>query len=531
MPTFSILTPVYDPPAEHFRCCVASVLGQTDGDWEWILVDDCSPSPETGALLNSVAKRDSRIRVLRRVANGGIVAATNDALAAAMGDFVALLDHDDELERDALATVRRVIDAEPELDFAYSDEIVWDAELGRYLRMYKPAWSPERMRCQNYANHLSVFRRSLVEEVGGWRPGFDGAQDHDLVLRVGERARVIRHITKPLYRWNVAPGSTVGQPEAKPEAFRNGMRAVAEHCERVGIDAEVEFGPEPGVYRLNRRLNGEPLVSIVSPSHAPVFTDWRGDHDLLHDCVSSLFLPGHYANVEVLIVPDPETDTERLEGVRAIDPERIRVLPPEPRPFNFSKKINAGAARARGDYLLLLNDDVEAHDGGWLAAMLAIAQQEDVGAVGARLLFDDRSIQHGGVFMWFGPSHVGLGDRRDDPGHIGLNFVDRECVAVTGACLLTPRNVFEQVGGLWTGLPSNWNDVDYCLKVRTLGKRIVWTPQATLTHHESKSRDPEVQPYEHLRFGARWARELAEDPYFSPGILEVGPRWPSVDWR
>ena len=507
------------------------MLAQTDGDWEWVIVDDCSRVPRSAELLREVGAQDARIRTRSRTANGGIVAATNDALNEARGEFLVMLDHDDELEVEALACVRDVISAEPDVDYVYSDEAVWDQEHGRYMRIYKPGWSPEWIRCQNYANHLSVFRRSLVEDLGGWREGFDGAQDHDLLLRIAERTQRVRHIPKALYRWNVAPGSTVGNPDAKPYAFENGLRAVEEHWQRLGVEASVEHGVTHGVYRSRRALLSEPMISILIPTNAPRREIDGMEIDLLERCVDSLFVDGAYPNVEVLIVPDPETDREALERARSIEPARIRILPPVPRPFNFSRKINWAAAHASGEYLLLLNDDVVAADPAWLRNMLSLAQQDDVGAVGAKLLFEDGSVQHAGVFIWHGPSHIGLGAGGDDPGYLSMYALERDCIAVTGACLLTPREVFDQVGGLWLGLPGNWNDVDYCLKVRSLGKRIVWTPSATLTHYESVSRDPTVQPFESLRFASRWARELAEDPFFSPAIMQPGPLWPGVGWR
>ena len=530
-PLFSIITPVYEPPRKGFEECIDSVLGQTFRDWEWCLADDHSPSGWVRERLQELEAQDERIRVAYRADNGGIVAGTNDAFALATGTFIALLDNDDELEPEALEVMAELVAAEPELDYGYSDEIVWSVDVGRYVRLYKPGWSPERMRSQNYANHLSIFRRSLVKEVGGYRPGFDGAQDHDLVLRIGEKARVIRHVPQSLYRWKIAPGSTVAGADEKTYAFEAGLRAVHEHCDRVGIDAEVEHGPSRGIYRVRRRVKGTPLVSVIIPSNAPIAEVRGEERSLLEGIVHDLVERTDYADIEVLVVPDPQSDRERLKAARSADPTRVRITDPVPRPFNFSRKSNFGAAHARGDYFLFLNDDIEVADADWLRILLTIAQEPGVGAVGPKLLFEDGTIQHAGVFAWHGPGHIGFGHRQRDVGHMGLLEVDREVLATTGACLLTPRDAFERAGGFTLTLPSNWNDVDYCLKLRELGYRIVWTPQVTLTHFESLTREPHVEHAHRTTLWGRWYRELVNDPYFTPAISSGGNAWPMEPYR
>jgi GT2 family glycosyltransferase len=528
---FSIITPVYAPPMRALVKCVESVLAQRFGDWEWCVVDDASPDPAVPERLRELASRDPRVRLDERSENGGIVAASNDALALASGTFVAFLDHDDELEPDALLAMAELIESEPDLDYAYSDEWVWSAGDRRFVRMFKPGWSPERLRAQNYANHLSVMRRSLVVEVGGFREGFDGAQDHDLVLRVGERARVVRHLPKPLYRWKASPGSTVGDPEAKEYAFEAGVRAVREHCERVGIDAEVEHGPSKGIYRVRRHLVEEPLVSVVIPTNAPTLLIDGVEHDLVCDVVRDLVERTDYSNIEILIVPDPQTARPPLVAAREIAPGKVRILDPVPRPFSFSRKSNVGAAYARGEFLLFLNDDVKVHEADWLGSLVAIAREPGVGAVGPMLLFPDGTIQHAGVFAWHGPGHIGFGAPAGDLGPWGMYAANREVLATTGACLLSPARVFDEVGGFTLQLPGNWNDVDYCLKLADAGYRVVWTPQAVLTHYESATRDPEVLHLERISLWGRWYRQLVNDPYFTPSILPVGVSWPMEPHR
>ena len=528
-PLFSIITPVYDPPPRFLDECIASVVKQTFDNWQWCIADDGSTNPVILQRLQRLAAEDPRVKVCFREANGGIVPATNSAFALATGEFVALLDHDDELEHHALAVMADLVAAEPDLDYAYSDESVWDVNQERYIRWFKPGWSMERLRCQNYANHLSVFRRSLVEQVGAWLPGTEGAQDHSLILRVSEHATNIRHVPQALYRWKTAPGSTVGDASAKPYAFENGLKAVQDHCDRVGIDAEVVHGPDLGVYRLMRRVQGEPLVSVVIPSNAPVGEVHGREWSFLEETVRGVLACTDYPNVEVILVPDPETSREVLERTRLQDPSRVRVTPPVPRPFNFSRKTNLGAAYARGEYLLFLNDDMEVIDGAWLGNMLAIAQRSGIGTVGAKLVFEDGSMQHAGVYLWHGASHYGFGLRQQDSGYLGVFEVDRECIGVTGACLLTPASVFAELGGFTMSLASNWQDVDYCLKARAAGLQNIWTPQAVLTHFESVTRNPRLLDSERMWLNGRWARELLTDPFLSPADRPLGPMWP-VEW-
>jgi GT2 family glycosyltransferase len=530
-PRFSILTPVHNPPVESLERCIASVLGQRVEDWQWCVVDDCSTDQRIVDRLSRLAESEPRVSYRRLDVNEGIVGATNAALALAEGAFIALLDHDDELTPDALARMAVVIDEVADLDAAYSDEEVWDTTLGRYIRFFKPAWSPERLRGQMYWNHLTMYRKSIVDEVGGFRSGFDGAQDHDLALRVSERARSIKHVPHVLYRWNIAPGSTVENPDAKPWAFDAGLKAVQEHLTRVGVDATAAHGPNLGTYTLRHTVGDEPLVSIIIPSRGPVSVIETGIRHHLIEVVRDIIERTDYANVEVLLVPDLDANMAEFRAAEALDPIRVKVLDSEPPPFNFSRKSNAGAIIARGAYLLFLNDDIAVRSAEWLKEMVGIAREDDVGAVGALLRFEDGSIQHGGVVAHGGCGHVHFEREGDDPGHLDLMHIARESLAVTGACLLVSRAKYFEAGGFATALRSNWNDVDLCLKLRLLGYRNVWTSQADLTHFESVSRDPVVLNEERLFFYARWAEEIEEDPYFTPPISETGRMWDPPAWR
>jgi O-antigen biosynthesis protein len=520
---FSIITPVYDPPEYALRECIDSVLRQDYPHFELCLVDDASPSPHVRKVLEEAAKRDPRVRVHYRSENGGIVAASNDALKMATGDFVALLDNDDLLVPHALGAVNHALelDGRDDIDYVYSDEDKLTPEGHCTQTFLKPDWSPERFRSQMYCCHLSVMRRSLVEEVGGFHVGFDGAQDYDLVLRVTEKARRVAHIADVLYHWRMLPTSTSAIADAKPYAFDAGRRAVQAHCDRVGIDAVVEQ-LSPGTYRVRRKVAREPLVSIIIPTGGTAKRVWGADRVLVLEVVRSIVEKSTYRNFEIVIVADttmPPSTSRQLEELLG---ERLRMVWYKD-PFNFSRKCNLGAAHARGEFVLLLNDDMELVTPDWLETLLALAQDSDVGMVGAKLLFADGTLQHAGhVYRFSCPNHIFLGHAGDDPGPSSLLSIERECSGVTAACALIPAKVWNAVGGLTEQLPNNFNDVDLSLKIRHLDYRIVWTPHVVLYHFESLSRDTTVTQKELDYLQTRWSSELRADPYHNVGF-DAGP--------
>jgi len=523
-PVFSILTPVYDTPAAILRACVRSVRRQRFRDWELCLVDDGSGAAHVAPLLDQLARTDPRLRVGRRTSNGGIVAASNDALAMARGTWIVLLDHDDVLEPDALTSMASAIERHPLADYLYSDEDVLSTWGDHVNPFYKPDWSPERLRSQHYTTHLSVLRRSLVEEVGGFRAGFEGAQDHDLVLRVTERAREVHHVPRALYHWRSVETSVAGRVDAKPYAYEAGRRAVQEHCDRSGIAATVEHGPTPGVYRVRRQVHGEPLVSVIIPTRGSVGRVWGARRTFVVEAVRSLLHGATYENFELVVVADRDTPDHVVRRLRSLAGDRLR-LEWFDEPFNFSVKVNRGAAVARGEHLLLLNDDVEVVTPDFVETMLGFAQDADVGMVGAKLLFADGRLQHGGhVYTADGPHHIFFGWPGDHEGPGRLLLVARECSGVTAACALVPASVFQEVGGMTPLLPANFNDVDLSLKIRETGRRIVWTPDAVLYHFESQSRVPTVTAEEMDVMMSRWSTQLAHDPYHNPN-LEPGQGW------
>jgi glycosyltransferase involved in cell wall biosynthesis len=534
-PRFSIVTPVYETPTAVLWSTLESVLAQTFGDWELCLVDDHSPSARVRELLDECAARDPRIRVEHRAENGGIVAASNTALAMATGEFIALLDHDDRLHPDALMLVDEAIRGNPEADYVYTDEDKIN-ERGRHAGPFlKPDWSPERMRTQMYTCHLSVLRRSLVEEVGGFDAGFEGAQDWDLVLRVTERARAVLHVPRVLYHWRGIEGSTAAAAEdgggeaAKPWAFEAGTRAIAAHCERTGVQATVERDPgDPGVYHLNPALREQPLVSIVIPTNGQRREIRYQEVTLVGHCVRSIVDQSTYPNYEIVVVADADTPAGAIAEIEAAAGDRLRLVEFD-RPFHFAEKINVGAVHSRGEHLVFLNDDIEVGTPNWIERMVMYSSIEEVGAVGGLLLLEDGRIQHAGV-GWEGglPGHPYYGYPRTVPGYANAVRIARDLLAVTGACLMTRRDIFDEVGGLSTTFPINYNDVDYCLKQVERGRRVVYDPDLVMTHFESSSRSSDVEDWEKAQLLHRWGHLTTGNPYSNPYLRNEVPRAASV---
>ncbi|MCU4185559.1 glycosyltransferase [Acidiferrimicrobium sp. IK] len=510
-PEVSILVPVFDTPEPFLRAMVASVRAQTFADWELVLVDDGSSAPHVGPVLAELAAADERIVVDRLAANAGIVAASARALDLASGRWVALVDHDDELAPEALARCMEVISADPLVDMVYTDENRRGP--GGDIPMRKPDWSPERLRAQMYTGHLTALRRSLVSEVGGFRPGFDGSQDYDLVLRAGERARRVAHIPEVLYHWRLVPGS-VGQV-GRPEVFAAARQAVADHLARTGAPGTVEQVDPTGVYRIRRPVLGHPLVSLVIPTRGSSGTVGGRERVYVVELLRGLVARCSWARWEAVVVADTATPPATVDALRAVAGDRLTLVPFD-EPFHFARKINRGALAAAGDYLVALNDDMDLVTPDWLETMLGLAQQPDVGMVGPLLTFEDGTIQHGGLmFRRRTPDNIGHGMGGDERGPMFGFGVEREVSGCTGACALLPTGVFHEVGGMSERFAVNYNDVDLSFKVRASGRRILWTPFAHLRHFESKSRTGGVGASEVAAILGRWGRRYeGEDPYW-----------------
>lgn len=515
-PLFSIVTPVYEPPVDVLGDTIASVLAQDHDDWEWILVDDCSPTEAVRDLIREHAVRDPRIRLVERETNGHIVAASNDGIDAARGEFIVLLDHDDLLTPGALSANARRIHKVDDVDYLYSDEDKIDDEGNLYDEFRKPDWSPERLRGQMYTSHLSVMRTEVVRRVGGFREGYDGSQDHDLALRVGEVARRVVHIPEVLYHWRAVAGSASADINAKPYATIAGANAVQDHLDRLGLAAEVGQGPVPGHYRITRRLDPRLRVSIVIPTIGQSDLIWGSRRVMVVEAVRSLLERTSHDNLEVVVVYDDPTPPEVLTELREIAGDKLTPVR-FTRPFNYSEKMNVGCLRASGDRLVFLNDDVEVISHGWLEQLVAPLDEPDVGLTGARLYFSDATVQHAGHA--YAGGHY-LHPYRDLPresyGPFGALIINREASGVTAACAAMRRDTFIEIGGFSEALPANFNDVDLCYKVRLAGQRIVYVASVELFHFESRTRERAVHDWERNLVRGRWGIPL-DDPYV-PGL-------------
>ncbi|PFG32515.1 glycosyltransferase family 2 protein [Sanguibacter antarcticus] len=503
-PFFSVVTPVYNPPVDVLIEMIQSVREQSFQDWELILVDDVSPDPQVREVLRRAAAEDSRLVVIEREVNGHIVKASNDGIERARGQFVVLVDHDDLLEPHAFRVMVEAIQAHPEVDYLYSDEDKLDDKGNFYDAFRKPDWSPERLRGQMYTSHLSVLRTSVVKAVGAFHEGFDGSQDHDLVLRVTEQAREVVHVPEVLYHWRVVPGSAAGDPDAKPYAWIAGRKAVQAHIDRVGIRGEVSFGRGTGTYRIDRHLDEDVLLSVVIPTRGGEGLVWGERRCFVVDAVRSVVERGGHDNVEVVVVYDTSTPAHVLEELRGLGVRRLTLVE-YAKPFNFSEKCNIGVAASFGSVVLLLNDDIEISSPGFLPQLAAPLFESGVGATGARLLFPDNTIQHAGL-VFYGNDYAHAFHRvpGDDYGPFTALTVNREVSALTGACLAMLRTTYDHVGGMAESLPVNYNDVDLSFKIRREGLRLVWLNEPTAYHFESQTRVAVVHPWEHEIMKRRW---------------------------
>lgn len=511
-PTFSILTPVFDPPEQALLECVRSVLDQTFESWEWCIVDDCSTARWIPSTLDGLSGLDPRIRVQRREENGGIAKASDDALRMATGDFVVLLDHDDLLDRNALAAVNHQLWLDASVDYVYSDEDKVAPD-GTFFGVFpKPAWSPERFLCQNYCCHISAMRRELAIEVGGFRPGFDGAQDYDLILRVTERARKVVHIPEVLYHWRIVEGSTAGDLDAKPYAVDAGRRAVADALQRRDIAGEVVDAGH-GYHRVKRTLSTTPKVSIVVPTRGTIGRVWGLDISLVVNMVDSVTKLSTYPDVEFVVVYDVSMPKEHLAEIERVG--RDVTFVPYDEKFNFSKKCNAGALAAHGELLIFMNDDMEVRTPDWIESMIGFLEDPTIGLVGPMLLFDNFLVQSAGHTS-APPGHFARGIPPSVAGGPGWPLaLNREVMGVTGACMAIRRATFFELGGFSVEFPVNYNDVDFGFKVIDAGLRIIWTPDAELFHFESKSRQTVVEDAESALLYRLWRRHMVWDPYMS----------------
>jgi len=527
-PKFSIIVPVYNVDAKWLTRFVESVLAQVYPDWELCIADDHSTLPHVRPLLESFAAKDGRIRLVFRDANGHISAATNSALKLATGDFMCLMDNDDEIAPHALYEFALTLNRDESIDMIYSDEDKLDMEGNRYEPFFKPDWSPEALEGCMYTAHFACYRMNLVQKIGGFRDSFNGAQDYDFVLRFTECTEKIAHIPKILYHWRAIPGSTAASMNAKDYVLEAAIRALTERAMRVAGGGEARLGLYSGSFELRYKSNDVPLVSIVIPSAGRMARIRGKDIDLLAHAVNSIHKNTTYRNFEIIIVDNNDLRPETLE---AIEPYGCRHIHFHGE-FNIAKKMNLGAREARGEYLLFLNDDIEVITPDWMECMLQLCQRKGVGIVGAKLHYEDESLQHVGVAFWNGlPDHIHRAFPGIYPGHYFSAVTNRNYLAVTGAVLMTKRELFEAVGGFDEQFAINYNDIDYCLKVFSKGFRIVFAAGARLFHYESVSREAVVAPEEIVLFQQKWNEFVSYDPYYSmvfdnhPPVFELRHDW------
>ncbi len=520
-PKISIILPVFDPPLNFLIAAVESVLAQNFSNWELCVVDDCCKSPEVKHYLERLPERDARIRLTQNKTNLHISASTNKGVLLSTGDYVCFLDHDDILFPWSLDFVAAEIYCNPGVKYMYSDEVMID-EAGEFLSgHFKPDLNVTLLENYNYFCHLSVYKRDFLLEIEMFTIGLEGAQDYDLSLRAIDSvdSKFIRHIDTPLYGWRVFPGSTASGSEAKPYAAEAGRKALVSHFQRIGKSVEVGFHERvQGAYEIRRSLISSPKISILIPT--------RDQLDLLRKCLITILEKSSYRNFEIVIIDNGTTDPEALRFLDECAVENVRVIRLDV-PFNYSLLNNRAAEVATGEFLVLLNNDIEIVSPTWIEEMLVFAQESSVGAVGAKLLYPDGSIQHGGVIVGIGDvaGHAHRHFPESSVGYMGRLDLPQELSAVTGACLMVSKSKFLEVGGLTEELTVGYNDVDFCLKLTSKGYRNVYSPSATLIHHESKSRGFDDSPLKKARASLeskymqeRWQSILKRDPHYNRNL-------------
>ena len=525
-PRISIVIPAYRTRKKYLRELLRSIQKQTYGKWQLCIADGSGEDLCVEEVIRKYMARDSRIRYRKLEKNEGISGNTNEALKMADGDYILLCDHDDVIPPNALfELVKALQDRDVEIVYTDEDKISMDSSR-RFDPNFKPDFNPDLLCSTNYICHLFLFPRSFYEKYGGFREEFDGAQDHDLILRYTEKAGKIVHVPKILYHWRSHYGSTADNPESKAYAFENGARAVEAHYRREGIPAHVEKGPLVGTYHTVYDWGREPMISIIVPNK-----DHVSD---LKKCMDSVDKKSVYRNYEWIIVENNSTEEETFRYYDSIrDRENVTILTYQGG-FNYSKINNFGMRQAGGELLLLLNNDTEMIRPESLKAMADLCLREDVGIAGARLLYPDRTIQHAGVIVGFGgvAGHAFCNLSSRDPGYMGRAVITQDYSAVTAACLMVRKEIFEAVGGLTEEYAVAFNDIDFCMKVGAYGKRIVYEPSAEFYHYESKSRGTEdtrekVERFrsEVERFESTWKDFLAKgDPCYNPNFsLTIGP--------
>lgn len=521
-PLISVVVPVYRTPEVFLREMIGSLQAQSYGNWELCIANASPGDRELGRVLAAYAGSDPRIRVKELEENLGIAENTNAAFALAKGEFIGLMDHDDLLEPDALYEVAALLERDETLDMVYTDEDKVTEDKSEYFQPHlKPDFNLDLLRSNNYICHFLVVRKSIVEQTGGFRREYDGAQDYDFIFRCAEQARRVGHVPRILYHWRTHKASTADNPASKMYAFEAGRRAIEGNLARSGCrDAQVTHTPDYGFYDVRYPVQGEPLVSILIPN--------KDQADTLRMCIESIERLSTYKNYELLIVENGSQEPQTFAYYKELEKKQnCRILTWE-KGFNYSAINNFAAREAAGEYLLFLNNDIEVITPGWMEELLGNCQRPEVGIVGAKLYYPDDTIQHAGIIIGIGgiAGHAFLGMKRSRTGYLHKASLQMDYSAVTAACMMMKRSVFEQLGGFEEKLSVAFNDVDLCLRTGQAGYLVVYNPHAELYHYESKSRGTEDSKEKVRRFQGeiefmrtRWIGILKEgDPCYNKNL-------------
>ena len=520
-PTFSVVVPLYKTPEKYLRALVESLQAQTYGKWELCLSDGSGADSPIRELLKQLQKEEGRIRVIDHQEQLQISENTNAAIEAATGEFVVFADHDDELTAHALYECVKALNEKPETEVLYSDEDKMTMDGHKFFQPhFKPDFNIDLLRSNNYITHFFVVRTNLIRQVGGFRREYDGAQDYDFIFRCTEAAKHICHIPEVLYHWRTHQASTADNPASKVYAFDAGKRAIEAHLKRQGVEGTVSHTKDLGFYQVEYPVQGNPLVSILIPN--------KDQKDTLKQCLDSVFSKTAYANYEVIIIENNSQEKETWEYYEELKQrDNVKIVTWESG-FNYSAINNFGEKSASGEYLLFLNNDVEVINPHWMEELLGNCQRKEVGIVGAKLYYPDDTIQHAGTIIGIGgiAGHAFLNMPRSRSGYLHKASLQMDLSAVTAACMMMKRSVFESLGGFEEKLAVAFNDVDLCLRCVKAGYLVVYNPKVELYHYESKSRGSEDSEEKVRRFQQeiefmriRWIDLLKQgDPYYNKNL-------------
>ena len=529
-PKISIILPVYNTPINYLIEALDSVINQIYPNWELCISDDCSTDNMIREMIIEYAANDNRIKYVFRDVNGHISLNSNSALEIATGDYITFLDHDDKLSLDALFQNVKILNNNREIDFIYSDEDKIDKKGHHFAPHFKPDWCPDNLLSRNYICHLVVVKKSLIDQVGGFRAGFEGSQDYDLLLRLTEIAKIIYHIPKILYHWRLHSESTSSNIDAKPYAFNSGELALQKAIERRGIKGKVNLIKNShGFYTIRYDIFNKGKVSVIIPT--------KDKADLCEVIIESIFRLTSYPDFEIILINNNSSEQSFFDFVKKWEekePERFKCIHDND-VFNYSRLINNGAKVAKGEYFLLLNNDMEVIHEDWMTALVEYAQFETSGAVGARLIYPNDTIQHAGVIIGLGgiAGHHHVMFDKDAPGYYFYLIATSNFSAVTAACIMINKKKFNEVEGFDEKLAVEFNDVDFCLKLKEKGYNNIYLPHVTLYHYESISRGhPHLTKksyQQHLKdvnlFKSRWQKYIDNDPCYNPNLSKISSEY------